>query len=157
MKKRLTSDVVIFTVLTSWVYYFYWIADTQNGIREKTGRGFSAGVTLLLFFFTGGVYPFIWWYDLGEKLQKLGAESNNGLRYLLCMLIPYLAAIFFVSVGILAVGMRNETALAVSMILAILMSVGCLGSILGNMIAAQNAINEIVSGSSADNGGNIIA
>lgn len=150
MKKRLPSDVVIFTILTSCVYYYYWIADTQNGIREKTGSGFSAGVTLLLFFFTGGIYPLIWWYGLGEKLQKLGAESNDGLKYLLRMLIPCCAAVFFVSVGILALGNwpRNEIAFGFSMIMTIAMSLGYSLFILVNMSDAQNAINEIVSGSS---------
>lgn len=153
MKKRLPSDVVIFTLLTCNIYYLYWVADTQSGIREKTGSGFSAGVALLLFFFTAGIYPFIWWYGLGEKLQKLGAESNNGLKYMLRMLLPACGASFFFLIGLLAVFLGSSEVYVVCILMACVLWIAFYVLLLCNMSDAQHKINEIVLGSSADNNG----
>ncbi len=86
MKERNSVLVVVFTLLTAGIYGIYWIVSVQNGLKRKTGMGFSGGGTILAMVFSFGIYGMYWPYALGKRLHAAGASKDNSLLFLLLAL-----------------------------------------------------------------------
>lgn len=55
----------------------YWVASLQNGIKRRTGRGYSGGVTVLLLIVTFGLYYPFWLRQMGAFFDEFGAEDKD--------------------------------------------------------------------------------
>ncbi len=87
MKERNCILVLVFNLLTAGIYGIYWIVSVQNGLKRKTGMGYSGGVTILAMVFSFGIYTIYWYYVLGKRLHAAGASKDNGIIYLVLVLL----------------------------------------------------------------------
>lgn len=112
MKERNSVLVVIFTILTAGIYGIYWIVSVQNGLKRKTGMGFSGGGTILAMVFSFGIYGIYWPYALGKRLHAAGASRDYSVLFLLLALfLPCLgvyAYMFLAQEAINEIGAQSD-------------------------------------------------
>lgn len=83
MKKRSLVVMAILTFVTLGIYNIYWECVVQDGLKSKTGEGFSGIVHFFLIFITFGIYDLYWQYAAGRRLEKLGGTKDNAWLYII--------------------------------------------------------------------------
>lgn len=86
-KKRNPGLVVFFSIITFGIYYLYWSAKVQSGLKERTGEGLSGGAHVAALLFTFGIYSLIWNFKAGKRLLAAGAPTDRSVLYLILILI----------------------------------------------------------------------
>lgn len=92
MVKRNQALVVIFSILTCGIYFYYWMyvltRDVEFSLDKSDGSCNQPGLAVLYSIITCGIYQYYWWFKQGKRMAQLQAErglavSDNSVVYLL--------------------------------------------------------------------------
>lgn len=95
MKKGTVRNIpmlVLLSIVTCSVYYFYWFYKTTDEIKNFMEReDINPTLELILAIVTCGIYTFYWYYKYGkivylEMTKKAGMESSEDSTILLVIL-----------------------------------------------------------------------
>ena len=81
--------VILFTIITCGIYFYYWIYAVTEEVNEYLGDNDTSGGLVVLFsLITCGVYLLYWYYKMGKRVsycqEKAGTRvSDDSLVYLL--------------------------------------------------------------------------
>lgn len=84
-KKRDPIGIVIVSVLTVSLYWFYWVASTQNAMKSHFGMKFSGVATVFFIIMTFGLYGLYWVWSLGKVVKELSGKDYSFIFLLLQM------------------------------------------------------------------------
>ena len=94
IKQRSLVTLILLSAITGGIYGLYWIFTFQRDLNTVCGDGddVNPGLALVLFLVTCGIYPIIWLYMQGERMNKAGAVkavpiADTGVTYLLWALV----------------------------------------------------------------------
>ena len=92
-ERREPGLVLLFTILTCWIYYLWWLYTVSREMQEFLGESdVSPGTELLLNVLTCGFYNIYWDYKCGKKIVEMQARvglprSDNSVLYLVLDLL----------------------------------------------------------------------
>ena len=84
--------LVIFSIVTCGIYYFYWIYKTTDEIKKfMESEEINPTLELILSIVTCGIYTYYWYYKYGkivylEMTKKAGLDSTEDSTILLVIL-----------------------------------------------------------------------
>ena len=93
--RREPGLVLLFTLLTCGIYYFWWLHAVSGEVQDflgERGRELSPGTELLLCLVTCGIYNIYWDYKYGKKIVEMQSRAglppaDNSLLYLVLDLV----------------------------------------------------------------------
>lgn len=76
-KKREPVVVLILSIVTCGIYYFYWIYQISKELGHYLQNDNCPALDVILSFFTCGIYSIYWFYKTGQ--QVFVAQDRAGL------------------------------------------------------------------------------
>ncbi|WP_051571582.1 DUF4234 domain-containing protein [Ruminiclostridium cellobioparum] len=95
LKQRSFWGYIGLCIITFGIYglvFVYKMTSDINTLTAAESAETSPGLALVLYMFTGGIYPLIWYYQQGQKLYDSGmakgvAVKEKGSSYLLWIIL----------------------------------------------------------------------
>ncbi len=93
--RRSPPLVLLFTILTCGIYYYYWLYTTASDIRNFLGDAdINPGMDVLLTIITCGLYQFYWYYKYNQKLMEMQdragmVQQDNYIVYVLLIIFGF--------------------------------------------------------------------
>lgn len=92
LTKKNIGKILLLSVLTCGIYYYVWLAKTQDEMNSLMNDGDTSGaMVVLLSIITCGIYTIYWYYNMGNKVTSIKSYNNlpakeNAIVYLvLCL------------------------------------------------------------------------
>lgn len=75
--KRSPALVIILSIVTCGIYYWYWIYCVSNEIKVfLDDPDINPGLEVLLSIVTCGIYTFYWYYKMNQKMVIMGQRAD---------------------------------------------------------------------------------
>lgn len=95
LKQRSIWGYIGLCIITFGIYglvFVYKMTKDINALTASDSPETSPGLAVVLFLFTMGIYPLIWYYTQGQKMYNAGASkgvpiSDKGSTYLLWIIL----------------------------------------------------------------------
>ena len=92
MQKRTAGMVLLLSIVTCGIYFYYWIYVASQEITELSGQpeDMSPAMEVLLTVLTCGLYSIYWYYKSCHKINAAyaarGAQANDNT--IICLVLP---------------------------------------------------------------------
>ena len=101
--KKSVALVIVLSLLTCGIYYYFWIYDTTKNVNTYLEQEFIAPeIAVLLSVVTCGIYIYVWAFQIGKQLtlaqRKAGMyETDNSVLYLILAIFGF----WIIAVGVI--------------------------------------------------------